>query len=297
MRICRKRSGPPPGHLVDSAVGPTTPAGAGRLVGVIGASGAPGRSFISVNTAVWLAQRGLSVCLIDADPGLGTVAAQLDLSEERSLFYLAHESTLSAVDDELIDRHLQHFGPLAVLTGRFEPGRGGAISDELMGQVTGLLRSRFRLVIADLGPLDNPATATMAIRCQLLLWVVSPTPLGADRFDRTVTSALASPLRPKPSLAIVNGTGTGSLLETEDALVRRYGVAVGASVPHHRLACLEAEASHRPAVLGGPLSEPLRRVAAALESAALRPGQLETARDLGGSARSTGSLLPDGAGS
>lgn len=296
MRIGRGRSGPPPRHLVDSEVGPATPAGAGRLVGVIGAAGAPGRSFISVNTAVGLAQRGLSVCLIDADPGLGTVAAQLDLSEERSLFYLAHESTLTAVDDELIDRHLQHFGTLAVLTGRFEPGRGGAVSDELLGKVTGLLRNRFRLVIADLGPLDNPCTAAMAMWCQLLLWVVSPTPLGADRFDRTVTSALAGPLRPKPNLAIVNGTGNGALMETEEALVRRYGVSVGASVPHHRLACLEAEASHRPAVLAGALSQPLRRVAAVVASAALQPGHLETSRDLSEAARAARALLAGGAG-
>jgi len=279
MRIGWGRASSPPGHQVDPEATTLAPAGAGRLVGVIGAGGSPGRTFISVNSALGLAQSGLSVCLVDADPRLGTVAAQLDLGEDRSLFYLAHESTLAPVDDDLVDRHLQHFGPLGVLTGRFEPARGGTVTAELLATVATLLRSRYRLVMVDLGPLDNPETAAMARLCQLLVWVVSPTPLGADRFDRTVTSALASQLRAKPALAVINGTGTGALGQTEEALLRRYGISAGASVPHHRLAGLQAEARHRPAVMGGPLSQSLRRVAKAVAQSTLQPAQLEAGRD------------------
>ena len=296
MRVGLGRSRSSHGHLVDLEAGFPATSGPGRMVGVLGAAGAPGRTFISVNAALGLAQRGLSVCLLDADPGLGTVAAQLDLSEDRSLFYLAHESTLAAIDDDLVDRHLQHFGPLAVLTGRFEPGRGGTISAEVLSKVTRLLLGRYRLLIIDLGRLDNPQTMAMALGCQLLLWVVSPSPLGADLFDRTVTSSLAAQLRPKPNLAIINGTGSGALGETEEALLRRYGISVVASVPHHRLACLESETSHRPAVMAGPLSQSLRRVAAAVATAALRPSPLNAAPGPNSTDRAASSLLVGRAG-
>ncbi|MHB8324302.1 MAG: AAA family ATPase [Candidatus Dormibacteria bacterium] len=296
MRLGFGHSRSPQGHPVDTETGFSSAAGPGRMVGVTGAVGAPGRTFISVNAAVGLAQGGLSVCLLDADPRLGAVAAQLDLSEDRSLHYLAHESALVAIDDDLIDRHLQHFGPLAVLTGRFEPGRGGTISGEVFSTVTRLLLRRYRLLIVDLGPLDNAQTAAMAVTCQLVLWVVSASPLGADLFDRTVTSSLAAQLRPKPNLAIINGTGGGALVDPESALLRRYGISVVASVPHHRPASLEAEMRHRPAVMAGPLSQPLSRVATTVAAAALRPSPLDPVADGAQAARLASCLRTDGVG-
>jgi Flp pilus assembly CpaE family ATPase len=221
--------------------------------------------------AVWLADQGLSVCLVDADPVMGTVAAQLDLTEDRSLHYLAHESTLAAVDDDLIDRHLQHFDRLSVLAGRSELGPSGPSPDGVFEIVLGLLRRRHQLVIVDLGRMSSPSTVGVAAGCQLLLWVVAPTPLGADLFDRTVTSTIATQLRPKPNLAVINGTGQSALGDPESALLRRYAISTVGSLPYHRSACLEAEAAHRPVVLGGPLAQPLRKLAKSVMAAAMHP--------------------------
>jgi non-specific protein-tyrosine kinase len=257
--------------LVDGASNFANTPGPGRVLGVTGAGGAPGVTFLSVNLAVSLAEQGVSVCLVDADPVAGAVASQLDLNEDRSLYFLAHESTLAPVDDDLIDRHLQHFGALSVLAGRSEPGLGAAIPAGIFETVIGLLRQRHQLLIIDLGRMGSHQTMVLAVGCQLLLWVVAPTPLGADLFDRTVTSALATQLRPKPNLAVINGVGPSALGEADGALLGRYGIPVVGRLPHHRSACLEAEASHRPAVLGGPLAQPLRRLANSIVAAAMHP--------------------------
>jgi MinD-like ATPase involved in chromosome partitioning or flagellar assembly len=286
------RQSPGAGHLVDSASKFVNTPGPGRVVGVTGAGGAPGVTFLSVNLAVWLADQGVSVCLVDADPVAGAVASQLDLNEDRSLYYLAHESTLALVDDDLIDRHLQHFGGLSVLAGRSEPGLGAPIPAGIFETVIGLLRRRHQLLIIDLGRMGSPQTMAMAAGCQLLLWVVAPTPLGADLFDRTVTSGLATQLRPKPNLAVVNGVGASALAEAEGALLGRYGIPVVGRLPHHRPACLEAEAGHRPAVLGGPLAQPLRRLANSVVAAAMHPVEASAPGPL--TLSDPGRLLPHG---
>jgi MinD-like ATPase involved in chromosome partitioning or flagellar assembly len=245
--------------------------------------------------AVWLADQGLSVCLVDADPVMGAVASQLDLAEDRSLHYLAHESTLAAVDDDLIDRHLQHFDRLSVLAGRSEPGLSGPIPDSIFETVLGLLRRRHQLLIVDLGRMSSSSTVGLAAGCQLLLWVVAPTPLGADLFDRTITSTIASQLRPKANLAVINGTGASALGDPESALLRRYAISTVGSLPYHRSACLDAEAGHRPAVLGGPLAQPLRKLANSVVAAAMHPVDAVAAGRQASLDR--GRLLPHEAGS
>jgi hypothetical protein len=249
-------------------------------------------TFLSVNLAVWLADQGLSVCLIDADPVAGAVASQLDLNEDRSLHYLVHESTLAPVDDDLLDWHLQHFGGLSVLAGRSEPGLGAPVPADIFETVIGLLRRRHQLLVVDLGRMGSHQTVALAVACQLLLWVVAPTPLGADLFDRTVTSALATQLRPKPNLAIVNGVGPSALGEADGALLGRYGIPVVGHVPHHRPACLKAEAGHRPAVLDGPLAQPLRTLANSIVTAAMHPAGVSTPGPL--TLSDPGRLLPHG---
>ncbi|MHB8394083.1 MAG: AAA family ATPase [Candidatus Dormibacteria bacterium] len=267
----RWRRGPQLVHLVDDEELRGTLATDGRLLGITGAGGAPGRTFLSLNVAMALAMDGLSVGLVEAGPGLGTVSVQLDLRESRSLPYLIHENAVTNLDDDLLNRHLQQSGPLDVLTGRFDADQSAALAPELFDQVTNLLAQRHRLVVVDLGPMDSPLTVSLALRCQMICWVVAPTPVGVDLFDRVIRSGIVQPLRTKPSVAVLNGSGDGTLPAGEDALLRRYGISVAAAIPFNRPASLRAESSGRPAVLGGQLRAPLRQAARALASAALKP--------------------------
>lgn len=239
----------------------------GRAVGVTGSTGAPGRTFMSINLAVAIHALGKRVVLVDADPHLGAVAVQLDLAEDRSLVYLAHEAKLRRVDDTLVSRHIQSASGLDVLTGRAVAGLGNIVPGSLLADVVGLLRRRYDVVVVDVGALDCRDSQQAALLCQLLVWVAVPTKMGTDLLDRTLSGPLAGEARTRPSLVVLNRLGSLSLREVDTAMRRRYGMAVAGAVPDRPRACLQAEDSARPAVQAGPLAPPLSRLGRVVASA------------------------------
>lgn len=262
-------------HLIDGGSGvPSISRNRGSVLGVTGATGAPGRTFLSINLAHGLRAEGMSVVLVDADPHLGAVAAQLDLAEDRSLIFLAHEASLRPVDTDLVSRHLQSTSGLDVLTGRPVSGLGDVVPLALLGEVVGLLRRRYDVVVIDVGALDCLSAQATALLCQMLVWVVVPTKLGTDPVDRTLSGPLAGQVRTRPSLVLLNRLGSLALRDVDSALRRRYGMAVAAAIADHRRACVEAEDRGRPAVLEGPLAPSLRRCARVVAASLARSGDL-----------------------
>jgi pilus assembly protein CpaE len=233
----------------------------GRVVGVVGPGGGSGVTTLAVSLALAAAGTGRSVALVDADPGLGMVAAQLGLGEDRSLFHLVHEATLRPVDHAALGRHLQSYRGLAVLAGRAEPGR--AVGSLLSGleSVMGLLAELHELILVDIGPLHSETAAAIAFRCQALVWVVDGSPLGADRLDRCLSSSFGRPLRSKPQMAIINRAGPGLPTRAREWLAREYGLSVLGLVPFDLAAVRSAEERLLPPVLGGALTSSLRRAA------------------------------------
>lgn len=249
-------------HLVDGDDG--TEVASGRIVAVTGAGGAPGRTFLSLNVAAALAAQGLKVALLELGPGLGTVSSQLGLREDRSLSFLSHEAQLREVDEQLLFRHLQRLGSLRILTGLFEPAQQPLRDLDFLSRVLDLVSRHHQLTVADLGPMDSSLTSALAQRCHAICWVVAPTPVGADLFDRVVRASLAAPLRGKPNLAVLNGVGPGTLPGAEATLPRRYGMPLAATIPFDRQACMRADYTHSPAAMAGPLRAPLARAAMAV---------------------------------
>ena len=234
----------------------------GRVVGVVGPGGGSGVTTLAVSLGLAVAGAGRSVALVDADPRLGMVAAQMGLGEDRSLFHLVHEATLRPVDQAALERHLQSHRGLAVLAGRGEPG--GPVGSLLSGleAVLGLLAQRHSLVLVDVGPLHSETAAAIAFRCQALVWVVDGSPLGADRLDRCLSSSLGRPLRSKPQMVVVNRAGAGLPTRAREWLAREYGLSLVGLVPFDLAAVRSAEERLLPPVLGGALASPLRRAAA-----------------------------------
>lgn len=247
----------------------------GIVIGVTGPTGAPGRTFLSINLAAALVTQGQRVVLVDADPHLGAVAVLLDLAEDRSLIYLAHEAALQAVDDGLVLRHMQTVLGLDVLTGRSVAGLGEIVAGPFLAEVVSILRRRYDVVVVDVGALDCEAAQTAALLSQLVVWVVVPTKLGIDLLDRTLAGPLAAQVRTRASITILNRLGPPGLREVEHALRARYGLAVAAAVPDQRRASIEAEDRGRPAVMGGGLAKPIlrcaREIIAALPGSRLDP--------------------------
>ncbi|MGA7173841.1 MAG: hypothetical protein WB020_09730 [Candidatus Dormiibacterota bacterium] len=262
----------------------------GSVLGITGATGAPGRTFLSINLALALSAEGMRVALVDADPHLGSVAVQLDLAEDRSLTYLAHEAALKAVDDSLIARHLQSTRGLDVLVGRSVAGLGDGIPATLLSEVVKLLRRRYDVVVIDSGALDCGAAQAAALLCQLLVWIVVPTKLGIDLLDRTLSGPLASQVRARPSIVVLNRLESMALRDVDSALRRRYGMAVGAAIAENHRACVKAEDQSRPAALAGPLSSSIRRCAQTVALALAKVAEVPRA-DVGESRQSIGPPL------
>ncbi len=265
-----------PAHPIDGGSGAPMPsARRGIVIGVTGPTGAPGRTFLSINLAAALVTQGQRVVLVDADPHLGAVAVLLDLAEDRSLIYLAHEAALQAVDDGLVLRHMQTVFGLDVLTGRSVAGLGEVVAGPFLAEVVSILRRRYDVVVVDVGALDCEAAQTAALMSQLVVWVVVPTKLGIDLLDRTLAGPLAAQVRTRASLTILNRLGPPGLREVEHSLRARYGLAVAAAVPDQRRASIEAEDRGRPAVMGGGLAKPIlrcaREIIAALPGSRLDP--------------------------
>jgi MinD-like ATPase involved in chromosome partitioning or flagellar assembly len=255
-------------HLVDASFTPLLhPSGGGRVVGVTGATGAPGRTFLSINLAVAAASLGRRVALVDADPHLGSIAVQLDLAEDRSLSFLGHEATLRPVDNDLVTRHMQTAAGIDVLTGRAVAGPVDPGREALLADVVTLLRGRYDLIVVDVGALDCIVAQDSALTCHLLVWVIVPTMLGIDLFDRTVSGPLASQVRTRPSLAVLNRLGRAGLRDADRSLRQRYGMAVAAAIPEQSKACLQAEDNAVPAAASGALAGSLRRCAGAIVAA------------------------------
>ncbi|MGH7691483.1 MAG: AAA family ATPase [Candidatus Dormibacteria bacterium] len=254
-----------PTHPIDGGGGTSLGVGTrGRAIGITGATGAPGRTFLSINLAVALRAAGLRVALVDADPHLGAVAVQLDLAEDRSLMYLAHEAALHPVDDTLIAGHLQSAFDIDVLAGRAAPGVGEIVSGGLLRTVLEGLRQTHDVVVVDVGALDCSSAQECALACQVVTWVVVPTKVGTDLLDRTLAGPLAAQVRTRPSLAVVNRAGEFHLSEVGRSLQQRYGMALVATLPFNPRACAAAEDSGCPAALTGPLANPLRRCGSAV---------------------------------
>lgn len=232
---------------------------------------------MSINLALALRAEGMSVALVDADPHLGAVAVQLDLAEDRSLIYLAHEAALKTVDDNLITRHLQSTRGLDVLVGRSVAGLGEGVPAPLLSDAVALLRRRYDVVVIDVGALDCFAAQAAALICQMLVWVVVPTKLGTDLLDRTLSGPLASQVRARPSIVVLNRLGSLALRDVDSALRRRYGMAVGAAIAENYRACTEAEDRAQPAALAGPLSSSLRRCAQTVAMALTKTGDVPRA--------------------
>jgi len=251
----------------------------GVVIGVTGPTGAPGRTFLSINLAAALVMQGLRVVLVDADAHLGAVAVLLDLAEDRSLIYLAHEAALKAVDDDLVVRHMQTVFGIDVLTGRSVAGLGEILPGPFLDEVIVILRRRYDVIVVDVGALDCQAAQTAALLSQLVVWVVVPTKLGIDLLDRTLAGPLAAQVRARASLTILNRLGPPGLREVEHTLRARYGLAVAAAVPDQRRACIEAEDRARPAVMSGRLAKPILRCAREI-SAALPGSRLDTQGDV-----------------
>lgn len=136
---------------------------AARMLAVAGAKGGVGTTTVAVHLALHAARRTpeRSVCLVDFDLQAGDVRSYLDLTHRRSvadLVDVASDLTSRQLDESLS----AHPSGLRVLLPPPEGERAEDITGDIARRILGALRTRFDVVIVDVGTIvtEGGAVAT-----------------------------------------------------------------------------------------------------------------------------------------
>jgi len=180
----------------------------GRVVGVWGPTGAPGRTSTAIGIATSLTMSGHRVILVDADTYGGAIAACLELFDEvpgfLSFARLVEAERLDDSDiDRLVHRCLIGKNELAVLTGITNTARWPELSPARVRAAIARLRQDFDFVVVDLGfnleedeeivsdlmsPRRNQTTATLVKLSDCVVAVSNAEVVGLARFIHSLES-------------------------------------------------------------------------------------------------------------
>jgi pilus assembly protein CpaE len=125
------------------------------LIAVLGPKGGTGKTLISTNLAVALAQRDANVVLVDLDLQFGDIGLALGLSPERTMYDLMKAG--APFDHEKLDRHLiEHSSGVKVLIAPTRPDQASALSVDFLRDIYASLRTMCDAVIVDTPPGFTP---------------------------------------------------------------------------------------------------------------------------------------------
>lgn len=134
--------------------------GAGKMIAVASAKGGAGSSTVALHLALESAQAsGRKVALVDLDLQKPDLSVLLDAPRQRDI------TDLMSVVDELSARFIadvlfEHPSGVSVLFGPSEGEQGETITEAMAKKVLGVLRSRFDVVVLDVGSVMGEANAT-----------------------------------------------------------------------------------------------------------------------------------------
>ncbi len=150
--------------------------GEGTVVSLFAPKGGVGKTMIAVNLAVALReQTGDSVCLLDADVGVGNVTALLSAPYRGGLADLADsppEEWTSAAFEQTITTH-QASG-VRILNWGSEPGDSTRIGTDLLVAAVRWARAHHAWVIVDCHPSYDDRTMAMLAASRQIFLVVTP---------------------------------------------------------------------------------------------------------------------------
>ncbi|MDI6735245.1 MAG: AAA family ATPase [bacterium] len=126
-----------------------------KIIAMFGAKGGVGRTLISTNLAVSMAEslkpQNKKIALIDLDLQFGDIAIMLNLTPAKTIVGLSKEiNELGNIDEELLESYLiKYRDNLAVLPAPLKPEEADLIQAEHIERILDLIKNRYHYTIVD----------------------------------------------------------------------------------------------------------------------------------------------------
>jgi pilus assembly protein CpaE len=248
------RRQPMPADAGDGGAGMPRPAGGmGRVICFGAAKGGVGTTLLAVNTAVALAQRGLSVAIADLDFHHGQVAAHLDLRATRSTAHLARDTHLFDNPHGLTEFAVTHASGALVYGAPLRPDEGSLISVDDVIEFVRALRTVHPLTIIDAGSVPGSrALALLGLADQAMV-VVTPEIPGLRALSGALTVMNESGMAGEQNVFVMNRPFAGGQISRAD-IEQNLGVKVALEIPFDGEGCLRSVNEGQPLVTLAPRS-------------------------------------------
>lgn len=197
----------------------------GRTIAIVSGKGGVGKTFLTANLGIALANRGVSVCLVDADIAMANLSLSLGM---QSSPITLHDVLLgeASVQDALYD------GPAGVklIPSGLSLENYRRVDADRLATVIKAVRSKFDFVILD-GPagIEKNVLASMAATDESLLIATPDSPSVADVLK---TKIVAQRLGNKPMGIVLNMVRNEKGEISKDEVSRMMELPVYASIPY-----------------------------------------------------------------
>jgi hypothetical protein len=194
--------------------------------------------------------------LVEASLDHPELAPLLDVDESSNLYQIAFQTRMAPISPPELERQVRWRDHLAVLPGAWlDDEQRREITPEVIDLVVSAAVAIFDVVVFDLGR-PRPSLPRRVSR-GLVLWVVTPSPLGMAALDRTMQQVggadwLAS------TRVVFNRTSEQNWTDAGQFIAREYGLEVLGDLPAVPAFWQHLERTHHLAPLCLPAPDPRR---------------------------------------